>query len=80
MLNFRIPLAFLATVSTDVTCMLIVDQYSVLMATCSSTKNEEERILKCVEMLIEKNVNTNAYDRLANKCNAFCRKVHVKYQ
>ena len=42
--------------------LYLVDHYSILMATCGSTRCNED-ILKCVQVLVEKNVDVNAFDR-----------------
>ena len=37
--------------------------YTVLMVACSSLAESEEDILECVDMLIEKGANVDAFDR-----------------
>lgn len=40
-----------------------LDMYTVLMVACSSKNESEERILQCVNKLIEKGAKVNDYDR-----------------
>ncbi|XP_059834264.1 ankyrin repeat, SAM and basic leucine zipper domain-containing protein 1 isoform X2 [Hypanus sabinus] len=39
-----------------------IDQYSVLMAACASTESEE-KVMKCVELLLSRNANPNTASR-----------------
>ena len=41
-----------------------LEKFSVLMATCSGTRNNEDSVLKCVQALADRNVDVNAFDRL----------------
>ena len=45
---------------------VILDFYTVLMAACSS-KRDEKLVLECVEMLIEKKAAINAEDRFVEE-------------
>ena len=45
------------------TCFLS-EMYTVLMATCAASVSiPEEQVLKCVELLLEKNARVNVYDK-----------------
>ena len=37
--------------------------YTVLMATCAVTRDVEDDILRCVELLLDKGARVNVYDR-----------------
>ena len=40
------------------------EMYTVLMATCAVTGNTpEEWVLKCVELLLQRNARVNVYDK-----------------
>ena len=55
----------LVEMSHDIECILILlEKFSVLMATCSGTRNNEDAVLECVQALADKNVDVNAFDRL----------------
>ena len=44
-----------------------LDLYTVLMSACSKTGGNESDILKCIELLIQKGADVNAFDRYSNK-------------
>ena len=40
------------------------EMYTVLMATCAVSGNmPEEQVLRCVELLLERNARVNVYDK-----------------
>ncbi|XP_064605283.1 ankyrin repeat, SAM and basic leucine zipper domain-containing protein 1-like [Liolophura sinensis] len=39
------------------------DQFTVLMAGCSTTKQEEECVLECIKLLVDAGADVNAHDR-----------------
>ncbi|XP_030641146.1 ankyrin repeat, SAM and basic leucine zipper domain-containing protein 1 [Chanos chanos] len=44
------------------------DHYTVLMAACTAVSATEEKISKCVELLLTRNADPNAYDRSHMTC------------
>jgi len=50
--------------------VIMSEMYTVLMATCAVTGNvSEESVLRCVELLLERNSRVNVYDKYV-ECSA----------
>ena len=50
--------------------VIMSEMYTVLMATCAVTGNvSEEWVLRCVELLLERNARVNVYDKYV-ECSA----------
>ncbi len=44
--------------------LFLTDRYTVLMATCATTRSMvSDDLLKCIDLLVEKGANINDFDR-----------------
>ena len=52
------------SISNIFSLAIMSEMYTVLMATCAVTGNTpEEWVLKCVELLLQRNARVNVYDK-----------------